>query len=237
MAASPTRDAIVARSLGLPPGFCSNSLLTWEGIGEVTEALQVTAGESLVDVGCGRGSYGIEVARRTGACLVGVDFSSVALEQARSDAARELLAGHARFTIGTLTATDLPTGSASALMCIDAVQFAEPPLAALHEFRRLLVPGGRAVLTCWEAVEASDERVSPRIHAVNLRRDLAAAGFAEIEVYDKQRWRDDERRAWQEVLAAPADPDPAIESLRSEGRRSLDHFDSLRRVLAIATAP
>jgi cyclopropane fatty-acyl-phospholipid synthase-like methyltransferase len=37
----------------------------------------------LLDLACGRGGYGIEVARRAGARLLSVDFSSVALEQAR----------------------------------------------------------------------------------------------------------------------------------------------------------
>lgn len=40
----------------------------------------------------------------------------------------------------------------------------------------------------------------------------------------------------QEALAA-ADSDAAVRSLQAEGRRSLDAFDSLRRVSATATAP
>lgn len=131
----------------------------------MVDALRISGGESLVDVGCERDDYSIDIARRTGAHLVGVDISDVALTQARSDAARLLPAERAEFRLGTLTATGLRAGIANAVVCIDAVQFYEPPLAALREFRRLLVPGGRVVLTCWEAVEASDERVSPRIQA------------------------------------------------------------------------
>jgi hypothetical protein len=121
-------------------------------------------------------------------------------------------------------------------MCVDAVQFADPPLAALLEFRRLLAPV-RVVLSCWEAAEPSDERVSPCIHAVNLRRDLQAAGFVDVQVRDKPAWREAELRMWQEALAAPAGSDAAVRSRQAEGRRSLDTFDSLRRVLATATAP
>jgi SAM-dependent methyltransferase len=190
----------------------------------------------LLDIACGRGGYGIEVARRTGARLVGVDFSSVALEQARSNSARLLIAGRAKFQVGTLLAAGLPTGVADGLMCVDAVQFAEPPLAALLEFRRLLTSGGRAALTCWEAVDPSDERVPSRIHAVNLRRDLPLAGFVDVEVHDKPEWRQAERAMWEEAVAA-VNSDAAVSSLQAEGRRSLDTFDSLRRVFATATAP
>jgi hypothetical protein len=70
MATSPARDAIVARTLGLPPELQSNSLLTWPGIAEVTEALRMPPDGLLLDVACGRGGYGIEVARRAGARLV-----------------------------------------------------------------------------------------------------------------------------------------------------------------------
>jgi hypothetical protein len=42
---------------------------------------------------------------------------------------------------------------------------------------------------------------------------------------------------WEEVVAAPADSDAAVRSLQAEGRRSLDTFDSLRRIFASATAP
>jgi hypothetical protein len=86
-------------------------------------------------------------------------------------------------------------------MCVDAVQFADPPVAALLEFRRVLASGARLVLSCWEAADPSDERVSPRIRAVNLRRDLPSAGFVEVEVREKPEWREIERRMWQEALA------------------------------------
>ena len=237
MASSPARDAIVARSLGLPPELQSTSLLTWTGIGEVTGALSLRADGLLVDVACGRGGYGIEVARRSGARLLGVDFSEVALAAARSSAARLLPAARAEFRAGTLTATGLPAGVADGLMCVDAVQFADPPLAALREFRRLLAPGARLALSSWEAADPADERVPPRIRGVNLRRDLPAAGFAGVQVDDKPDWREAERAMWEAALAAPADSDSAIQSLQAEGRRSLETFGSLRRVFATATPP
>jgi SAM-dependent methyltransferase len=237
MATSPARDAIFARTLGLPPELLSSSLLSWPGIGELTDALRMPARGLLLDVACGRGGYGIEVARRTGARLLGVDFSGVALGQARLSSARLLPAGRAEFRVGTLAATGLPAAVADGLMCVDAVQFADPPLAALLEFRRVLAPGARLVLSCWEAAEPVDARLSPRIRAVNLRRDLPAAGFADVQVHEKPEWREIERRMWQEALAAPAGSDVAVRSLQTEGRRSLETFDSVHRVFATATAP
>jgi SAM-dependent methyltransferase len=234
MESSPDRDAIFTRALGLPPDFRSTSLLTWAGIAEVTEVLRLPPGGLLVDAACGRGGYGIEIARRTGARLLGVDFSAVALAQARLGSARQLPAGRSQFQAGTLTATGLADGVADGLMCVDAVQFAEPPLAALAEFRRVLAPGGRLAVTCWEAV---GDGASRRIPAVDLGRDLTAAGFADVQVDDKPGWREAERRLWQEVVSAPPGTDAGMQSLQAEGRRSLDTFASARRVFASATAP
>jgi len=238
MAASPTRDAIWAHALGLPPELGSSGLLPWRGIADVAEALRLRPGGLLLDLACGRGGYGIEVARRTGARLLGVDFSEVALERARRSGARMLPAGRSRFQAGTLAATGLPDGIADGLMCVDAVQFAEPPLAAMLEFRRLLVPGGRVALTCWElAPGPADDRVPARLHAVHLQRDLTEAGFTGVQVRERADWREAERALWQEALEAPAGDDEAIKSAQSEGRRSLDTFGSVRRVFATATAP
>lgn len=236
MAVSPTRDDIMARAMGMPAELRDAGALIWQGVAEVAEGLRLSPGGLLFDVACGRGGYGIGVAQRAGARLVGVDFSAVALEQAKANSARLLPAERSKFQVGTLLATGLPPGTADALMCVDAVQFAEPPLAALLEFRRLLKAGGRLAVTCWEAVDVSDERVPRRIHAVDLRRDLPKAGFVDVQVHEKRVWRQAERAMWEAAVAV-VDSDAAVRSLQAEGRRSLATFDSLRRVFATATAP
>ncbi|MDG6103629.1 methyltransferase domain-containing protein [Dactylosporangium aurantiacum] len=236
IADSTSRDEIIARMLQLPAYLRSTSLLTWQGVADVEEALRVPHGGLLLDVGCGRAGYGIEIAHRTGARLVGVDFSATALRQAADVAAQRLPAGRAEFRVGTLLDTGLPGGTADAVMCVDAVQFGEPPLAALREFRRLLKPGGRVALTCWEAADPDDPLVPPRIRAVHLLRDLGEAGFVDVDVRQRPDWRQAERDLWEAVVAEPG-PDAAMRSLQEEGRRSLETFASLRRVFATATAP
>jgi len=75
------------------------------------------------------------------------------------------------------------------VLCIDAIQFAEQPDAAYREMRRFLAPGGRVVLTCWEPLEAGDERLPSRLRRVDLGAGLAAAGFAEVAVAERPAWR------------------------------------------------
>ncbi|GAA3288863.1 class I SAM-dependent methyltransferase [Dactylosporangium vinaceum] len=235
MAASADRDALIARTLGVPADLRLPGVLTGPGLDEVTAALHLPPDGLLLDIACGRGGYGIEAARRTGATLIGVDFSAVALDQARPLAA-DRLPGRATFQLGTLTETGIPSASADAVMCIDAIQFATPPAAGLRECRRLLKPGARLVLTTWQAVDPDDNRVPARIRAVHLERDLTEAGFTSITVHDRPAWRAAERSLWEAAVAVE-NPDPAVQSLQDEGRASLANFDQMHRVFATATAP
>lgn len=235
MVGSPVKDEILQRHLGLPHHLLSTSLLGWEGIAEVVEALRLSPGDTLLDLACGRGGYGLEIAARTGARLVGVDFSAEAVRQAREQA--RLLGRTAEFRVGDLAATGLDAASVEAVLCVDAIQFAEDPVASYRELRRVLAPGGRAVLTCWEPVEQDDERLPDRLRRVALGAGLAAAGFDNVEVRDHPAWRSRERAMWEEARALDPGEDAALTSFHDESVRSLEIFNLVRRVVATATAP
>ncbi len=234
MAGSPVKDDIQRRHLGLPPHLLSTSLLGWEAIAEVTGSLRLSPGDTLLDLACGRGGYGLEIAARTGARLVGVDFSAEAVRQGRQHARR--LGRPADFRIGDLGATGLDAGSAAAALCVDAIQFSQQH-AAYHELRRVLAPGGRAVLTCWEPLSRDDERLPGRLRRVDLRAGLTAAGFDSVQVRDRPGWQARERAMWAEAAEISPGDDPALQSFRDEGVRSLETFALIRRVMATATAP
>jgi SAM-dependent methyltransferase len=95
----------------------------------------------------------------------------------------------ADFRIGDLAATGLDAGSADAVLCVDAIQFAAQPDAAYREIQRVLTSGGRAVLTCWEPLERDDGRLPERLRRVDLGAGLAAAGFGHVQVRDRPGWR------------------------------------------------
>jgi SAM-dependent methyltransferase len=235
MGASGRSDEIQQRHLGLPAHLLSTSLLTWDGIAEVTQALRLCAGSTLLDLACGRGGYGLEVAARTGARLIGVDFSAEALRQARQQAA--ILGRGAEFRLGDLTATGLDAGSVDGVLCVDAAQFADPIEASFAEMRRVLAPGGHAVVTGWQAADPADERVPARLRQIDLAGGLAHAGFTAVEVLDRPDWRERERAMWEEAAGLDPGTDPSLQSFHDEGVRVLQVFPLVRRVLAIAVAP
>lgn len=235
MTGSPVKDEIQQRHLGLPPHLLSTSLLGWDGIAEVTAALCLVPSGMLVDLACGRGGYGMEIAARTGARLVGVDFSAEAVRQAREQARRRGVA--AEYLVGDLAATGLRSGSADAVLCVDAIQFAPQPASAYRELARILASGGRAVLTDWEPVIPGDTRLPERLRHVDLEAGLDGTGFGNVEVEDRSGWRAAERAMWEEAAALDPGDDPALRAFHDEGVRSLGTFGLVRRVIATATAP
>lgn len=225
---SPQKDEIEQRHLGLPAHVLSTSLLTWDGIAEVTAALDLSPGDVLLDLACGRGGYGLEVAARTGARHLGLDFSAEAVRQAAEYAAQ--LGRDADFRVGDLADTGLDDHSVDAVMVIDSIQFAPDPSAAYAEIRRVLRPGGRVVLTGWEPRDRSDEHLSERLRTADLAAGLTAAGFTAVQVEERPDWRAVERTMWEEAAALDPGDDAALVSFHEEGVRSLATWDAIRRV-------
>ena len=228
-------DEIMSRHMGFPPGTRAG-VVPAEAVAELAEDLRLATGDTLLDLACGRGAYGLLIAKATGASLIGVDFSAEAVAEAREQAAR-MGVSHASFRIGELTATGLPDASVEAVLCTDAIQFPDEPAVAYAEIRRVLKPGGRVVLTCWEPNDHADERFSARLRRVHLSADLDRAGFTDVEVRDRPSWLACERTLWEEAVALDPGDDPALRSLHDEAVKSLPWIDALRRVLAVATRP
>ena len=111
------------------------------------------------------------------------------------------------------------------------------PGPAYREIRRILVPGGRVVLTNWEPREPGDERLPARLRHVDLRAGLAGAGFEDIEVRERPGWRDQERAMWEEAAALDPGDDPALCAFHEEGVQSPPVLELTRRVMGSATAP
>ena len=238
MTGSAILEAAKQRHLGLPPELMSTSGLTFDGVQEIARDLALGADDTLLDLACGRGGYGLWIAQASGSRLIGVDFSAVALQQARASVARfGLDPERVEFRVGQLVATGLPDTSVDAAMVIDSVQFADDPVLALRECYRVLRPGGQIVVTCWEPRDRADASVSERLRRVDLTIQLPAAGFADVKVRERPEWRAAERGMWEEAFATDPGNDPALQSWHNEATRVLPNFDALRRVYALAHRP
>src|SRR6516225_10617606 len=218
-AAMPTVAEIMNRHMGFPPGTRAG-VIAIEAIPELAEELRLRRESALLDLACGRGAYGLLVAKQAGTALIGVDFSAQALSEAREQAAR-MGVSNVSFRVGELTATGLPDASVDAVLCTDAIQFPDEPAVAYQEIRRVLKPDGRAALTCWEPFDRADERLSPRLRRADLAAGLRQAGFTDVEVRDRPSWLAREHALWEEAVTLAPGDDPALRSFHAEGVKSL----------------
>lgn len=235
MARSAARDALLQRHLGLPTHVRPNNTVPWSAYPEIAASLALGPGRRLVDLACGRGCFGIELAVMTGAELTGVDFSGEALTQATAQA--QARGVDATFWQGDLVESGVPDAHGDAVICIDSVQFAEPPAAVFGEIARVLRPGGRVVMTGWEPVDRFGIAAPERLRKVDFYAGLMAAGLVDIVMKQRDDWRAVEYAFWSEAAAIDPGPDPALISMRDEGARSIAGWPHLRRVHAVATKP
>lgn len=117
---------------------------------ELIKRAQVWKGDRVLDVATGTGIVACRIAG-TGAQVAAIDPDAASLVQAKARAADENVAvkwleGFAEALPFRATAFDLVT-------CREGLQFMTDRALAAREMRRVIVPGGRAVLSCWTAVE------------------------------------------------------------------------------------
>ena len=123
------------------------------------------------------------------------------------------------------------------MLWVDAIRFFQQPDAACCELPRVLGPGGRAVLTCWEPLGRGDERLPGRLRRVDLAARLTAVGFTSMEVRGRLGWRACERAMWQEAQCSTPPTTLRGSHSTTEGMRSLEILDLTRRVIVTAAAP
>lgn len=136
------------------------------------ERVDVTAGRSVLDVGCGSGVF-LRLAADRGAAVSGIDASSelVALARARVPEA-DVRVGDLQSLPWRDDAFDVVTGFNSFFFAADLV-------GALREARRVTRPGGELVIQVWGRPERCD--LATMTHAVRALRPAPSPKVALAE--------------------------------------------------------
>ena len=133
-----------------PMEFAHIGFLTETEGRRLVDLLDVSSGDTLVDLACGAGGPGLWAAQTSGARLIGIDPTDAGLEAARLRAETVGLGGRSQFRRGTFEQTGLDPASADAVMSIEAFQYAPDKRAALGEIARVLKPNARVGIVCFE---------------------------------------------------------------------------------------
>jgi SAM-dependent methyltransferase len=169
-----------------PIEFAHIGFLTLGEAQRLLDHLGLAPGDVLVDLACGAGGPGLWAAQASGATLVGIDPTESGLSAAQRRAETVGMSDQATFRHGTFEATGLDDVSVDAIMTIEAFQYAPDKRAALMEFARILKPGGRVGIVCFE-VDPAKVTGAP-ILGVDPVADysslLTGAGFS-IDTYDE----------------------------------------------------
>jgi SAM-dependent methyltransferase len=186
------------------------------------EAAAVSAGERVLDLGCGIGQVSRDLAAQ-GADAVGIDLSRPMLAKAR-----ELAQGDVDFVEGDAQVHPFPAGSFDVVVSRFGCMFFADRVAAFTNVARATRPGGRLALLVWQPVDRQEwlrevrgalalgrELPAPPLGAPGpfgmadpdaARAELAAAGWADVAVTPVQ-----------EDFWAGADPDDAMAFIGASG--------------------
>jgi demethylmenaquinone methyltransferase / 2-methoxy-6-polyprenyl-1,4-benzoquinol methylase len=100
-------------------------------------------GDEVLDVATGTAAVAIELVRRTGCRVVGVDQSSEMLAAGRRRIETAGLADRIRLVEGSAERLPFEDGSFDALTFTYLLRYVEDPAATLRELTRVVKPGGR----------------------------------------------------------------------------------------------
>ena len=227
-----------------PDELAHIGFLTLPEAQRMRDLLQLSPDAVLADVACGGGGPGLWMARETGASLIGVDPASAGLAVAERRAADIGMAARARFAAGTFEQTGLEDAAVDAVMSVEAFQYAPDKRAACTEFARILRPGGRVAIICFEVDPARVEGV-PVLGldpVADYRPLLEAAGLV-VETYEETPgWEDRVHRTFGtliangDVLTAEMGERAAYGTL-AEATLTVSIKPYPRRVLAVASRP
>lgn len=207
--------AAVQRQFGQVAANYSTSAVhaTGRDLEEMVRAVALTGQETVLDAGCGTGHTALAFAPQV-AQVIAVDFTEGMLQQGRQLAADRGLT-NIDFRLGDVEKLSFAAGSFDLVVSRYSAHHWPHPANALHEFQRVLKPGGHFILD--DIVALNDLTCDTYLQAIELLRDpshvrdhtvaqwismLTAAGFGDIAVtYTGAVWID--FAAWIQRMATP----------------------------------
>jgi arsenite methyltransferase len=169
------------------------------GCGNPTAVADLDEGEIVLDLGSGGGLDVLLSARRVGPTgkAYGLDMTDEMLELARENQ-RKAGAANVEFLKGTIEDVPLPAASVDVIISNCVINLSADKPTVFREAVRVLRPGGRLAVTDVVADPDMDDAtrrdmaqwtgcIAGALTEEDFRRELATAGFVQIEVRETHR--------------------------------------------------
>ena len=185
------------------------------GCGNPTAVAELREGEVVLDLGSGGGIDVLLSARRVGpgGLAYGLDMTDEMLELARSNQHRAGVE-NVEFVKGTIEEVPLPDASVDVIISNCVINLSADKSRVFREAARVLRPGGRLAVTDIVADPDMDQAtrsdmaawtgcIAGALTEADLRRELVAAGFEDVEIEETHRVHDQAGSAIIRARLAP----------------------------------
>ena len=155
------------------------------------EALEVRAGQTVCDLGCGNGFYTLQLARMVGpqGLVYAVDIQPEMLRMLVHNASEAGLA-NIRPVLGTAIDPRLPKGAVDMVLCVDVYHEFSHPEPMLARIRESLATDGRLVLAEFRGEDpAVPIKPLHKMTKAQVRAELEPAGFETVREFDRLPWQ------------------------------------------------
>jgi len=155
------------------------------------EALAITPGQRICDLGCGNGFYTLELARRVGpeGLVYAVDIQPEMLRMLARRAAEAGLT-NIRPILGTAIDPRLPKAAVDLVLCVDVYHEFSHPEQMLARIRESLADGGQVVLAEFRGEDpAVPIKPLHKMTKAQVRAELEPAGFRLAREFDRLPWQ------------------------------------------------
>lgn len=179
-----------ARQLANPEGETGIAVAEWlnasnkNGNAATVEALGITTGCSVLEIGFGNGQAAADVVGRAAqVSYVGIDISPTMVDEANRRNAQLVAAGSAQFLLGSAERMPFADACFDRAFAVGVIHFWREPAQPLAELRRVMRPGGFCIMGCLDP-RTPLEFARPE-HGFHLREPaewealFLAAGFQE----------------------------------------------------------